>query len=459
MIKKFFYSLCFLLLLIPASNCSSGNDQNSSNSTAQKIDCKEDNPNILKYITIAPEKVWTNTGITLKKGYDIIIEVDDEKTFGEEEVDFSNPVPFAGKKAIIFKIGEDGNPQPVGQKAYITAGAEDENKNLFLGWNTREPLIKQVKNEKGEEVKEKPQPITATVKIFIPETDKIVRRVALYAPRNNFWTNETNPRFYWDPQDNAIRYIFQISDYPDFRRVVETVEISASGGQVNPVSTIGGGAGQVQFNLQEGIYWWRVIAQINLGRSLNPVPVWTCWAHPFRLGVELGTPPQPAEIISPKKEDVFKVGSTINFEFTVPDDPSFVFWRIRHVVSECDQQPSINPNDPNSGNPTPWHVFQKRLGEGSLKELQKLIASYKYENLERGNHLFRIEVKDSSDTTGVSIRTTDYRTSVECEKTQESQQGTTQPTSQQGTTQPATGGGQQGSGGGVGIFRLIRKVF
>ncbi|MFZ8805122.1 MAG: hypothetical protein ACO2PO_19405, partial [Candidatus Calescibacterium sp.] len=180
MIKKLFYSLCFLLLLIPASNCSSGNDQNSSNSTAQKIDCKEDNPTILKYIKIVPEKVWTNTGITLKKGYDIIIEVDDERTFGEEEVDFSNPVPFAGKKAIIFKIGEDGIPQPVGQKAYITAGAEDENKNLFLGWNTREPLIKQVKNEKGEEIKEKPQPITATVKIFIPETDKVVRRVALY---------------------------------------------------------------------------------------------------------------------------------------------------------------------------------------------------------------------------------------------------------------------------------------
>jgi uncharacterized protein (DUF2249 family) len=77
-----------------------------------------------------------------------------------------------------------------------------------------------------------------------------------------------------------------------------------------------------------------------------------------------------------------------------------------------------------------------------LKELPKLIASYKYENLERGNHLFRIEVKDSSDTTGVSIRTTDYRISVECEKTQESQQGTTQPTSQQGTTQPPTVGGQ-----------------
>jgi hypothetical protein len=421
--------------------CSSSN-QDENNPTGQKIDCKEDNPKIVKIITITPEKIWTNTGITLKKGYDIIIEIDDERALGEEEVDFSNPVPFAGKKSVIYKIGEDGIPQPVGQKAYITAGAEDENKNLFLGWNTRVPLIKQVKNEKGEEIKEKPQPITATVKIFIPETDKVVRRVALYAPRNNFWTNETNPRFYWDPQDNAIRYIFQISDYPDFRRIVETVEISASGGQVNPVSTIGGGVGQVQFNLQEGIYWWRVIAQINLGRSLNPVPVWTCWAHPFRLGVEFGTPPQPAEIISPKKEDVFKVGDTINFEFTVPDDPSFVFWRIRHVVSECDQQPSINPTDPNSGNPTPWHVFQRRLGEGNLKELPKLIASYKYENLERGNHLFRIEVKDSSDTRGVSIRTTDYRISVECEKTQESQQGTTQPTSQQGTTQPPTGGGQ-----------------
>jgi hypothetical protein len=434
------------LLIIPFffvlnSLCSS-NNQDENNPTGQKIDCKEDNPNIVKVITITPEKIWTNTRITLKKGYDIIIEIDDERALGEEEVDFSNPVPFAGKKAIIYKIGEEGIPQPVGKKAYITAGAEDENKNLFLGWNTREPLIKQVKNEKGEEIKEKPQPITATVKIFIPETDKVVRRVALYAPRNNFWTNETNPRFYWDPQDNAIRYIFQISDYPDFRRIVETVEISASGGQVNPISTIGGGVGQVQFNLQEGIYWWRVIAQINLGRSLNPVPVWTCWAHPFRLGVELGTPPQPAEIISPKKEDVFKVGDTINFEFTVQDDPSFVFWRIRHVVSECDQQPSINPTDPNSGNPTPWHVFQRRLGEGNLKELPKLIASYKYENLERGNHLFRIEVKDSSDTRGVSIRTTDYRISVECEKTQESQQGTTQTTSQQGTTQPPTGGGQ-----------------
>jgi hypothetical protein len=445
-LASLFFSLSFYFSM---THCSSNNSSSNGNSGNLEIVCSEDNPQIFKVVEIQPDKLWTDTGIILKKGYDVLIEIDDERTFGKDEVNFSNPVIFAGQDAVIFKIGESGVPQPVGEVARFTAASEHENQKIFLGWNSIEPLVRKKQNESGEEIIEKPSPITAVIKVFIPETSKTIRRTALLAPVNNFWTDETNPRFYWDAVDNAIRYIFQISDYPDFRRIIETVEISASGGQANPVSVVGGGTQQnVQFNLREGIYWWRVRTQVNLGRSLNPVPVWSCWSEPFRLGVELGTPPQPPTFLSPTTLDVFKPGDTINFEFTTQDDPSFVFWRMRHVVSECDQQPSINPNDPNSGNPTPWHIFRVKLGEGNIKEIPNLIGYYKYENLERGNHLFRVEVKDANDQTGVGIRSSDFRVSVGCEE--ESQGSATQPSQggQSGGGQNQPGGGGQAQPGG-----------
>jgi len=442
------YTILFVISLFVANLGISGCQSSSNNSnpgdetTTGEITCAEDNPNIVKEITIPPEKLWVDTGITLKKGYDVVIEIDDDRTYGKDDVSFSNPVIYAGDEAIIFKVGVDGLPQPVGKRYAFTAGAEHENKNIFIGWNSEEPVIKKKRDESGNLLIEKPEPITAVVKIFIPESNKVIRRVSLYAPADSFWTDETNPKFYWDSLDNALRYIFQISDFPDFRRIVQTVEISASGGQANPVSVIGGpGQQDVQFNLQEGIYYWRVKAQINLGRALNPIPVWTCWSHPFRLGVELGTPPQPPTFLSPTTEQTFSPGDNITFEFTVDDDPSFVFWRMRHVVSSCDQQPSISPNDPNAGNPTPWKTFKKKLGEGNIIQTPKLIASFTYEKLETGNHLFRVEVKDGDDTQGIRIRSRDFRLSVGCG----SETG-----SSGGTGGGGGGGGSTGGGGTVG---------
>ena len=450
---KFLLVLFLTGIMFFSSGCGNNNPNGEENNNpVSEIDCSEDKPDIVKEVEVPSEKLWIDTGITLQKGYDIIIEIEDERTFGKDDVSFSNPVIFAGEEAIIFKVGEDGLPQPVGGRYSFTAGSEHENKNLFLGWNSIEPVIKKRRDDTGNLIIEKPEPITAVVKVFIPKSSKMIRRVSLYAPTDNFWTDETNPRFYWDSIDNAMRYIFQISDYPDFRRIIQTVEIAASGGQANPVSVIGGGGQQdVQFNLEEGIYYWRVKAQLNLGRALNPVPVWSCWSYPFRLGVELGTPPQPPVFLSPSTEQVFSPGDNITFEFTVEDDPSFVFWRMRHVVSSCEEQPSINPNDPNSGNPTPWRVFKKKLGEGNIIKLPQLIASFTYENLERGNHLFRVEVRDGDDEQGIRIRNSDFRLSVGCEKAEEEEEEGQQggANQQQGVNQPGGGGqGQQQQGGG-----------
>lgn len=425
------------LLLILLSYCSESNTSDQQNSG--EIDCQEEIPTIEKQITLTSDKTWFDTEITLKRGDDVIIETDDERTYGKTEIDPTNPVIFAGSEAIIYKIGGDGVPQLVGNQVKISAGKDSENKNLFVGWNTSKPLVKKVKDEQGNEKIEKPEPITVTIKVFSSKSSLSIRRVPLYAPVNNFWTDETNPRFYWEPFDNAVRYIFQISDFPDFRRIIQNVEIQASGGQANPVSVIGGGTSQdVQFNLQEGIYWWRVRAQVNLGRPLNPVLTWTCWSYTNRLGVELGTPPAPPNFLSPTTLDVFKAGDTVKFEFTVEDDPSFVFWRMRHVFSECDQQPSINPNDPNSGNPTPWNIFRQKLGEGNIIQTPQLIGSYTYKNIETGNHLFRVEVRDGNSQSDINIRSSDFRISVGCEKQEETQQGGGNQQGGQGT-----GGGTQ----------------
>ncbi|MCX7734794.1 MAG: hypothetical protein N2254_08570 [bacterium] len=439
MLPKFWkLTILFFVLL----SCSSNSEEEQNTSNSSEIDCQETTPTIEKQVTLTPDRIWVDTGIKLKRGDDVIIEANSERAYGKTDVDFSNPVLFSGSEAIIYKIGEDGIAQPVGKQAKFTAGKDVENENLYIGWNSSKPLVKILKDEEGREKLEKPEPITVVVKVFPSQSNLAVRRVPLYAPVQNFWTDETNPRFYWEPFDNAVRYIFQISDYPDFRRVIQNIEIQASGGQANPVSVIGGGDSQnVQFNLQEGIYWWRVRAQVNLGRPLNPVLTWTCWSHPYRLGVELGTPPAPPEFLSPTTLDVFKPGDTVKFEFTVEDDPSFVFWRIRHVFSECDQQPSINPNDPNSGNPTPWNIFRQKLGEGNIVQIPGLIASYTYKNIETGNHLFRVEVRDGASELEINIRSSDIRFSVGCEKPQETQQGN--QNNNQGNVQ---GGFQGGTG-------------
>lgn len=425
-----------------------GEDNKTNPTSTGEIDCQEEIPSFEKVVTLTADRLWFDTGIILKRGDDVIIEVEDERTFGKNEIDPLNPVIYAGTEAIIYRIGEDRKtpPQPVGNLARFTVGKDHENKKLFVGWNSYKPLIKEITDEQGNKRIEKPEPITVVIKVFPSKSNIATRRVALYAPAQNIWTDETNPRFYWEPLDNAVRYIFQISDFPDFRRIIQNVEIQASGGQANPVSVIGGGGGQeVQFNLQEGIYWWRVRAQVNLGRPLNPVLTWTCWSYINRLGVELGTPAAPPDFLSPTTLDVFKPGDNVTFEFVVDDDPSFVFWRMRHTFSECDQQPSINPNDPNAGNPTPWHIFRQTLGEGNIVQRPKLIASYTYENIETGNHLFRVEVIDGNSLTqglNVNIRSTDFRLSVGCETGETTGEATEGGTGE--TTGGATGGGTGG---------------
>lgn len=385
------------------------------NPQSSEMVCDDRAPTYTKSVILDPKLQWVPTGIVLKRRVEVLILVDDkdaEKSVGSSEISPFDPVPIFGHRSLIGKVGIHGSPFYIGRKYGFVAGIQDENKELFLGWN--DAKFSEVLTKTQEELEK--EKIRVNLLVFEPPAENVVRRVSLSAPANNFWTNQQNPQFTWDSVDNSIRYLFEISDFEDFRNIVQTVEIASAGGQVgSPVSVVGGTSQQPQVTLQEGIYFWRVRAQINIGRSLNPIPVWTCWSYTFRLGVELGTPPQPPEFLSPTTEQIFKAGDKITFEFSEEDEPSFVFWRVRHVNTSCDETPRIDPNDPKSGNPTPWHIFKKKKFGGLPTEKQKLLASWESEPVIGGNHLFRIEVKDGADKMELRIRFTDFNVSVDCQ--------------------------------------------
>lgn len=368
--------------------------------------CGEDNPSdeeqvkVQEYnLTLSKDVGWMNTGIIMRRG-NVVTITSDEGAIGSPVVDTDDPIPFFGHRGLIGKIGEDGLPFIIGKEYKFLTNTIMEGETLFIGWN-----------DKDFEDVEEGFPKSLNVKVRIESTDA----PPLISPIDGIWVNTTTPVFEWEDLDNAVQYVLEISLYPDFRIIEQSVTVTTS--YVNltvGVPTPQPGQGQPTVQLTEGVHYWRVRAQVNIGRTLSPILKWTNWSPPYRIGVELGTPPSQPIIISPSEEFTFKENEQVMFEFKVPPDPSHIFWRWRAVTVQCGETPQIDPEDPNSGNPSPWMIFQKTIQSNNPTEPPYMYAYFTTSPLLRGEWLVRIEVKDMAET---SINYTERTFSVGCEET------------------------------------------
>ncbi len=348
-------------------------------------DGSENKPIIEEYTFVLTEYVaWLNTGIVLKEGKVITITTSEEKAIGSPIVDFDDPIPFFGHRGLIGKVGEDGLPFIIGMKYVFLTNTLMDGENLFIGWN-----------DKKFEEREEGFPKEITVSVKIEDTDA----PPLISPIDGIWVDTTMPVFEWEDLPNAVQYVLEISRFHDFRIIETSVTVTTS--YVNltvPVGTVSPEQ-QPQVQLAEGVHYWRVRAQVNVGRPLSPILEWTSWSPPYRVGVELGAPPAQPVFLSPAQDFSFKEDEEVLFEFKTPFDPSYVFWRWRAVTTACGETPQIDPEDPTSGNPTPWMVLQTVLSSNNPTEPPFLYGSFRSPSLTRGEWLIRVELKDMMENT------------------------------------------------------------
>ncbi len=348
--------------------------------------------------TLNPDEAWKNTGIVIQR-YTVIKIRSSEQALGQPEYQKMDPVDGFGHRGLIAKISNDGRPFPVGKYKEIQLHSDYEGKELFIGWNDSfsDTDIDYSKLQSLE------------VQITIESTDA----PSLISPQDGLWVSTQTPVYEWEDFDRAVQYVLQISRFDDFR-VLEQ-EINTTNSFLNTAQPyIGYPTGQQMQNpvqVSEGLHYWRVRAQLNDCSALNPCPKWTKWSAPFEMGVELNNPPDTPEIVNPT-ETSFSSGDEVFFEFNQIPDPSGTYWRYRIVTSACGETPSIDPEDPSSGNPSPWRVFQKPTPfPGGKVDVPMYYASFYTPELTKGEWLVRIEVKDGLDNTTY----VDYNFTVECE--------------------------------------------
>lgn len=382
------YTLLGILFLSSVLWCGEDNTSKEEKATVQEF-----------IFTLSKDVGWMNTGISMERG-NVVTITSEESAIGSPVVDPDDPIPFFGHRGLIGKIGEDGLPFIIGKEYRFLTNTIMEGETLFIGWN-----------DKDFEDMEEGFPESLDVHIKIEPTSA----PPLISPIDGIWVDTTTPVFEWEDLDNAVQYVLEISFFPDFRIIEQSVTVASS--YVNlaiGVPSPQPGQDQPTVQLSERLHYWRVRAQINVGRALAPILEWTSWSPAYKLGVELGTPPSQPIIISPSEDFTFTEDEQVMFEFKVPPDPSYIFWRWRAVTVQCGETPQIDPEDPNSGNPSPWMIFQQTLQSNDPTEPPYMYGYFTTSPLLRGEWLVRVEVKDMVET---SITYTERIFSVGCEET------------------------------------------
>lgn len=369
-------SKCVALLLLLFVSCGNDKDENQK-------------PAPVEYFFILKEDTsWLNTEIKLQKGKVITISTNEEMAIGSPIVDPDDPIPFFGHRGLIGKVGEKGLPFIIRMNYTFLTNTLMEGENLFIGWN-----------DKDFEEREEGFPSEIPVTIKIEDTDA----PPLISPVDGIWVNTSTPVFEWEDLDNAVQYVLEVSLFSDFRIIETSVSVTTS--YVNltvPVVQPPTPSPQPQVQLQEGVHYWRVRAQVNVGRALSPILEWTKWSPSYRLGVELRSPPSSPTFLSPITTTGIKEGDEVFFEFKTPQDPSYIFWRWRAVTTACGETPQIDPEDPTSGNPSPWMVLQTLLTSNNPTEPPFYYGYFISPELTRGEWLIRVELKDMNGGTSYS---------------------------------------------------------
>jgi len=305
---------------------------------------------------------------------------------------------------LIGRVGEKGFPFPIPGIYELATSSLNRGMLLYVGRNLPPPSGITVPNldpvTTGSARKWIPPytPERYRVRIFGRETNA----PALLTPIDNFYTNQANPIFGWDQLNNASQYLLEISDFSDFRRIIFTVNVNTTSvntsllGVSFPFPTTGSTPSGP--SLTEGLYYWRVMAQINVGRLLSPELIWTEHSVPFRIGVETGqTLPSPIPLNVTTEVSV-KEDQVIAIEFLQKPDASGLFWRYLTYHGSCGE--AITSTNPSLlVEYSPWMVFQQEFQRNRIVEPPLSYGYLATPILSRGEWLVRIETRDGEDIT------------------------------------------------------------
>jgi len=359
-------------------------------------------------VVVPTDARWVNTGIRLSPGDLVTIEAenaDGRPAAGNVIPNAEAPVPIYGVDGLLVRVGEEGFPMPTPSRRQLQGHSENTGKAIFVGRNVVPERRADDDGDQGfgsvtnavEVVEVAYTPVTYRVRIDIEQTDA----PAPLSPIDGFWfdnignPNPVNPVFDWDDIDNAVQFVLDISRFKDFRRILFSVNVNTT--SLNTGLGIPGNNGNTaQPNLLEGVFFWRVRAQLNQSGGLVVDPQFTDRSVTFRLGVETGNQVPPVEVLTPQSGQRVNAGAVVPFEFTTGDDASGLLWRHRFFRAPCGQIP-----DPDGGEParlvSPWFVFQSQLDTNAVNQPRQLFASFPSPALDEGEWLVQIETRDGAD--------------------------------------------------------------
>lgn len=363
------------------------------------------NQPVVNEILVPSSLAWVHSGIKVEIGKRIRVFAGKE-ALGLPEVFNTDPVPLFGHGGLIGRIGTDGYPFAIGEYREIQGNSHNHGEILYLGRNDTTDV-----SSYGIQY----TPVDFYVKVEIVDTDA----PGLISPRDNAWSSNTLPTFDWDDVDDAIVYTVELSNFPDFRLIEQSLTTTTSYAQTATQVTVPiPGQEQTQqpptFQpLPEGLHYWRVRAQFNAGRSLSPDFDWTDWSVVYTYGVESGTAPSAPVVIRPMGQAKISSDTSLFVEFIESPDPSGVVWRYWLKQAGCNETPQIDTaqDKPVVG----WRVFSGTYEVYDPNTPPQLYSAFDTGPLAKGNWLLRIEVRDGSDPDGTNSSSTDLNINAGCE--------------------------------------------
>ena len=377
--------------------------------------------------TVGSEQTWYNTGIKLNVGSLISISAEDEKSaMGDPIARRFDPVKIFGHGGLIGKIGEKGLPFKIGTKKDLQGNSINKDDYLYLGRNITvmmpsgtteaimdayQPVTDVTEVENDSQILSYMQPIKVKVKVSSTNSP------APLSPVNDFWLEDDTPTFDWDDMDNAVQYIFEVSEFPDFRSLYMSVNVMNSAlntATLNNTSLYPNPGQQQQQVFVEGVYYWRVRAQLNIGRTLSPEFKWSDRSIVSTFGIEQKTAITPPDIINPLDNQEFLEGEKVLLEFTAPRDGSGLLWKLKIYHSECGKVIDTKELAPETV--TFWRVFQEYLSSETINIPPQNYAYYITKGLARGEWLIKVILRDGDDDKGERMVSSEVPFTVGCNR-------------------------------------------
>jgi hypothetical protein len=372
-------------------------------------------------VSVPVDARWIATGLTLEPGRVLELVPSTQSggfAGGSPLPDDRAPLPTYGSDGLIARVGDSGYPIAVAVERTLQGSSVVAGEELYLGRNAAppQPVVGTTAptdgtTPTGEQVVIPYDPEPYQVRIRVWSTDA----PALLTPIDDFYDDNPNPVFDWDELDNASQYNLEISDFRDFRRIlfslnVNTTSVNTSAIGIDPTNPTQVGTGP---NLQEGVYYWRVRAQVNRGRLLSPILEWTERSAVFRLGVETLQTAAAATLLTPTGPVQTSAGAILPFEILAPEDASGLLYRYQFWQVPCGEIPTADATVAPRLQ-SPWLVFQQTYQTNRIDQPRRLYGAFPSPQLEEGVWLLQVQTRDGSDPDEQRLGVLEYEFTAGC---------------------------------------------